>query len=164
MEIGGTSFIGGSLCHQDSERYGKLTDAKSTSALHSNTSQSLPIPPCYLPVVTPFFAAAGSLNLLLAARTIYGNTNKNAPSASDSEGKTLDPVDCIQPENMTAIFDELYEFMQRVLAQLSQQIQQIQMTGRMMSEKQLREVLKAEFERNLLGKQHDVFEKHDVDE
>lgn len=54
--------------------------------------------------------------------------------------------------------------MQSVLAQLSQQIQQIQMAGQSIPEAQLRQILKSEFERALVAKQKSIFDKHDVDE
>ncbi len=54
--------------------------------------------------------------------------------------------------------------MQSVVAQLSQQIQQIQMAGQSIPEPQLRALLKGEFERSLKAKQSSIFEKHDVDE
>jgi len=107
-------------------------------------------------------AAAGSAALLLAARRAYQGISQT--TSSESAQADVDPSDCIQADDVIAIFDELFAHMQGVLAQLSQQIQQIQMSGQMIPEKQLREILKAEFERGLLAKQAVVFEKHDVDE
>lgn len=109
-------------------------------------------------------AAAGSTALLLAARKAYKGRSQTASSESPIGNPDLDPSECIQADDVVAIFDELFAHMQGVLAQLSQQIQQIQMAGQMIPEKQLREILKAEFERGLLAKQAVVFEKHDVDE
>ena len=54
--------------------------------------------------------------------------------------------------------------MQSVLAQLSAQLQQLQMAGQVLPEAKVRELLKGEFERALLAKQKVVFEEHDVDE
>lgn len=53
--------------------------------------------------------------------------------------------------------------MQQIVLQLSQQVQQIQMSGQMIPEKQLRQLLKAEFERALLACQAGVYEENDVD-
>lgn len=110
-------------------------------------------------------AAAGSAALLFASRKAYKGRSQSTLSESTIENQgDLDPSDCIQADDVVAIFDELFAHMQGILAQLSQQIQQIQMAGQMIPEKQLREILKAEFERGLLAKQAVVFEKHDVDE
>lgn len=62
-----------------------------------------------------------------------------------------------------AIFDKLFLAMQNVVVQLSQQVQQIQMSGQMIPEAQLRGLLKAEFERALVACQAQVFEENDVD-
>lgn len=53
--------------------------------------------------------------------------------------------------------------MQNVVVQLSQQVQQIQMSGQMIPEAQLRGLLKAEFERALVACQAQVYEENDVD-
>jgi hypothetical protein len=50
-----------------------------------------------------------------------------------------------------------------VLSQLMQQIQQIQMTGQMIPEKQLKAIIRSEMERALLIKQKVVLEQFDVD-
>eukprot|EP00555_Chaetoceros_dichaeta_P002017 CAMPEP_0198249736 /NCGR_PEP_ID=MMETSP1447-20131203/1156_1 /TAXON_ID=420782 /ORGANISM="Chaetoceros dichaeta, Strain CCMP1751" /LENGTH=276 /DNA_ID=CAMNT_0043934429 /DNA_START=28 /DNA_END=858 /DNA_ORIENTATION=+ len=114
---------------------------------------------------TVILAAAGSAALLLAARRVYSGSNKTSSAlTTTARTENLDPEDCIQADDVIAIFDELFTHMQMVLAQLSQQIQQIQMSGQMIPEKQLREILKAEFDRGLLAKQDAVYEKHDVDE
>lgn len=103
-------------------------------------------------------AGAGSLALLLAAREI-----SRYPKSAEAE-EQLSPEECIQPADVVNVFDDLFLHMQSVLAQLSQQIQQIQMSGQMIPEPQLRQLLKAEFERSLTAKQAVIFEKHDVDE
>lgn len=88
----------------------------------------------------------------------------NSPNTKKSKDIDLDPSDCIQAEDVVAIFDDLFLHMQSVLAQLSQQIQQLQMAGQSIPEPQLRQVLKSEFERALTVKQSEIFESHDVDE
>ena len=115
-----------------------------------------------------------SNNLLLAATATIGSAaliaisigvfSKKAPDSIDEIDEELDPEECIQPKDVAAVFDDLFMHMQAVLAQLSQQIQQLQMAGQMIPEKQLRGLLKVEFERNLSMKQEEIFEKHDVDE
>ncbi len=104
-------------------------------------------------------AVAGTAALALAATTLKGSS-----AANGSDPENLDPEDCIQPEDVCAVFDDLFLHMQSVLAQLSQQIQQIQMAGQSIPEPQLRQLLKSEFERALVSKQVDIFEKHGVDE
>lgn len=75
----------------------------------------------------------------------------------------IDVDDCITPEDIVAIFDKLFMQMQQVVLQLSQQVQQIQMAGQVIPEKQLRQLLKGEFERALTQCQAQVFEDNDVD-
>ncbi|KAL3779880.1 hypothetical protein ACHAW5_002068 [Stephanodiscus triporus] len=74
-----------------------------------------------------------------------------------------DDKDCIAPDDVVAVFDKLFMTMQQVVMQLSQQVQQIQMSGQVIPEKQLRQLLKAEFERALIACQEQVFEDNDVD-
>lgn len=108
-------------------------------------------------------AAVGcSVTALFLLRSTF--TSKSNSSADVPRGDHLKPEDCIQPEDVVTIFDTLYVHMQNVIANLSQQIQQIQMTGQSIPEKQLRQLLKAEFERALIAKQTLVFEENDVDE
>ena len=73
-------------------------------------------------------------------------------------------ADCITEDDVCAIFDQLFVQMQSVLAQLSQQIQQIQMSGQSIPEPQLRQLLRQEFDRALTSIQGKVFEENDVDE
>ena len=102
---------------------------------------------------------AGAAAMYLASRTLYKSP---APKVTTT-AEELDPSECIQPEDVVAVFDDLFLHMQSVLAQLSQQIQQIQMAGQSIPEPQLRQILKSEFEKALLAKQDGIFEKHDVD-
>lgn len=71
--------------------------------------------------------------------------------------------DCITADDVITIFDKLFMTMQQVVMQLSQQVQQIQMSGQVIPEKQLRQLLKTEFERALVSCQEQVFEDNDVD-
>mmetsp|Transcript_1410 Transcript_1410/g.2051 ORF Transcript_1410/g.2051 Transcript_1410/m.2051 type:complete len:295 (-) Transcript_1410:114-998(-) len=116
---------------------------------------------------TVILAAAGSAALILAAKTVFKPSEASTTSSTSTTAATqaqLDSGDCIQPDDVIAIFDELFIHMQSVVAQLSQQIQQIQMAGQSIPEPQLRGLLKGEFERSLKAKQSSIFEKHDVDE
>lgn len=81
----------------------------------------------------------------------------------DDEIDVLDEDDCISADDVVAIFDKLFMTMQQVVMQLSQQVQQIQMSGQVIPEKQLRQLLKGEFERALAQCQAQVFEDSDVD-
>ena len=110
---------------------------------------------------TTLIAAAGSAALILAATVVCKSP---ASTSTIADPSTLDPEDCIQADDIIAIFDDLFIHQQSVLAQLSQQIQQIQMAGQSIPEPQLRQLLIGEFERSLKAKQTSIFEKHDVDE
>ena len=114
---------------------------------------------------TMVMAAAGSAALLIAAATLLKPSSSSPSSSSSAQSTTpLNPDECIKPDDVIAIFDDLFIHMQSVLSQLSQQIQQIQMAGQSIPEPQLRQLLKGEFERGLKVKQTSIFEKHDVDE
>lgn len=77
--------------------------------------------------------------------------------------KTTD-IDCITPEDVVKVFDTLFLHMQSACAKLSAEIQKIQMSGQMIPEPQLRQILRGEFERGLLTIQSKVFEENNVDE
>jgi hypothetical protein len=96
-----------------------------------------------------------------AATTFYSSksSTKNIAEIEENEDG-----DFITAEEVCKIFDRLFIEMQAVLAQLSQQVQQIQMSGQVIPEKQLRQLLKGEYERALTMKQQQVFEDFDVDE
>jgi hypothetical protein len=104
--------------------------------------------------------------LLVAAAALY--TSKSGSSSRaitdiDDEDDFAEG-DFITEEDVCKIFDRLFIEMQAVLATLSQQVQQIQMSGNVIPEKQLRQLLKAEFERALAVKQQQVMVDFDVDE
>lgn len=71
--------------------------------------------------------------------------------------------DNITPNEVAKIFDRLFLEMQGVLAQLMQQIQQIQQSGQTIPEAQLKQLLRAEMERALVVKQGMVIEEFDLD-
>ena len=98
--------------------------------------------------------AVGATAVLLAARAL---------KPSSSQRVDLSPEECIQPDDVIAVFDDLFLHMQSVLANLSQEIQKLQMTGQSIPEAQLRQILKSEFERNLTSQQEAIYDKHDID-
>lgn len=102
---------------------------------------------------------AGATILLAATRSLFVGTS-SAKHVEDD----LSESDCIGPDDVIGVFDALFMQMQGVLAQLSQQIQQIQQSGQTIPEAQLRGILKTEFERALVAKQEMVFEDADMDE
>ena len=109
---------------------------------------------------------------LAVAAGAYYATSSGSSSKSRAElgGADVDiddldnAADCIAEDDVCAIFDQLFVQMQSVLAQLSQQIQQIQMSGQSIPEPQLRQLLRQEFDRALTSIQDKVFEENDVDE
>mmetsp|Transcript_19544 Transcript_19544/g.27627 ORF Transcript_19544/g.27627 Transcript_19544/m.27627 type:complete len:284 (-) Transcript_19544:3651-4502(-) len=103
-----------------------------------------------------------SAALLVGAATMFGSKRSSTETTTDLV--ELDESECITPEDVCQIFDNLFLEMQQVLAQLSQQVQQIQMSGQTIPEAQLRQLIKAEFQRALVTKQTAVFEEYDVDE
>mmetsp|Transcript_3026 Transcript_3026/g.2918 ORF Transcript_3026/g.2918 Transcript_3026/m.2918 type:complete len:284 (-) Transcript_3026:56-907(-) len=113
-----------------------------------------------------------STNSALAVAAVTGSVLLVAAAASSlfsskGESKTDEPLskeDCIKANEVVRIFDALFIQMQSVLAQLSQQIQQIQMSGQQIPENQLRQLLVAEFERALLVKQESLLQEHKIDE
>mmetsp|Transcript_10930 Transcript_10930/g.15322 ORF Transcript_10930/g.15322 Transcript_10930/m.15322 type:complete len:289 (+) Transcript_10930:64-930(+) len=108
---------------------------------------------------------AGSAALLVgAAATMFGGSKSSSNPKDITDIVELDESDCISADDVCQIFDKLFLEMQQVLAQLSQQVQQIQMSGQQIPEAQLRQLLKAEFQRALDAKQKMVFEEYNVDE
>jgi hypothetical protein len=69
----------------------------------------------------------------------------------------------ITAEEVNKIFERLFLEMQAVVAQLSQTVQQIQMSGQVIPEAQLRQLLKSEFERALSVKQMQVLDEFGID-
>lgn len=99
--------------------------------------------------------------LAYGASTVF--STKSVPSLDDLDDVEENPDECITPELVVDVFDKLFMQMQQVVLQLSQQVQQLQMAGQSIPEKQLRQLLKGEFERALLAFQPKVYEDNDVD-
>ena len=106
---------------------------------------------------------------LFAYRHITANYYSSKKTSSidldelDDDIDLVNDFDCITPDIVIAVFDKLFMSMQAVVMQLSQQVQQIQMSGQVIPERQLRQLLKAEFERALIACQGQVYEDNDVD-
>lgn len=105
--------------------------------------------------------------LVVAAAAATIQFSSSASSSKSTEIAEIDDMgegDFITADEVCKIFDRLFLEMQAVLAQLSQQVQQIQMSGQQIPERQLRQLLKGEFERALGVKQKMILEEYDMDE
>lgn len=105
----------------------------------------------------------GSALVLAAAAAAF---QLSSPSKSRGEITEVEEAegDFITADEVVNIFDRLFLEMQAVLAQLSQQVQAIQMSGQQIPERQLRMLLRGEFERALGIKQKIILEEYDMDE
>jgi len=106
------------------------------------------------------FLGGALLVAAVAATTFYSSKSESSELAEIDEDET----DFIKAEEVVKVFDRLFMEMQAVIAQLSQQVQQLQMQGQVIPEKQLRQLLKGEFERVLGIKQKQILEEYDMDE
>jgi len=109
----------------------------------------------------------GALLVVAAAATTYftafagkGSTKGDLGDIDDMD----DEVEYITEDDVVKVFERLFLEMQAVVGSLSQQIQQIQMSGQMIPEKQLRQILRNEFERALSIKQQQVFDAFGIEE
>jgi hypothetical protein len=106
--------------------------------------------------------SAVALVAAAAASTMISSSKKNVKEITDIDDE-LNEEDYITEEDVCKVFDRLFMEMQAVLAQLSQTVQQIQMSGQHIPEKQLRQILKSEYERALLVKQKQALDEVDID-
>lgn len=106
------------------------------------------------PSSSSMILVAGSALLVAAA------ASRLFPSSNE---RSKEEVEVITEDDVCKIFDRLFMEMQSVLASLSQQVQQIQMSGQRIPEAQLRQVLVGEFERALVARQAVLFEEFNVD-
>lgn len=97
-----------------------------------------------------------------AASQYFSSSSSKERSLGDIEDEE-EEMDIITEDDCCKIFERLFLEMQNVLAQLSQQIQALQMQGQHIPEAQMRQVLKSEFERALVARQAVVFEEFGVD-
>jgi hypothetical protein len=102
--------------------------------------------------------------LLVAAAAASKIYSSSKPSTEAEIADIDEEDDYITAEEVVKLFDRLFMEMQAVLAQLSQTVQQIQMSGQQIPEQQLRMMLKAEFERALGVKQKQVLDEYDMDD
>mmetsp|Transcript_34327 Transcript_34327/g.63300 ORF Transcript_34327/g.63300 Transcript_34327/m.63300 type:complete len:288 (-) Transcript_34327:181-1044(-) len=107
-------------------------------------------------------AIAAGCSLLAYGASHLAKSPQQPKDLTDLDDE-IDAEDCISPDDVVAIFDKLFMTMQQVVLQLTQQVQQIQMAGQSIPEKQLRQLLKGEFVRALGSCQTQVFEDADVD-
>lgn len=114
-----------------------------------------------LATILPKTTSSGSDD---ATTTTMTTTSTALASVDDEINGDDGGGDFITEDVVVSVFDGLFVHMQGVLSQLGQQIQQIQMSGQTIPEKQLRQLLKAEFERALLAHQSKVYEANNVDE
>jgi hypothetical protein len=105
----------------------------------------------------------GSAIMLAAAAAAYQFSSSTTTSREITD-LDEDDGEFITADDVVRIFDRLFLEMQAVLAQLSQQVQQIQMSGQHIPEKQLRMLLRGEFERALGIKQAMILQEFDIDE
>ena len=101
-----------------------------------------------------------------AATALYSSKSKKA-SSSGAEITEIDESleeEFITDAEVVKIFDTLFMSMQAVLAQLSQAVQRMQMSGQQIPEAQLRMMLIQEFQRALSAKQAQILEEYDMDE
>ena len=101
--------------------------------------------------------------MLAAAAAAYQFSSSTTTSREITD-LDEDDGEFITADDVVRIFDRLFLEMQAVLAQLSQQVQQIQMSGQHIPEKQLRMLLRGEFERALGIKQAMILQEFDIDE
>jgi hypothetical protein len=107
---------------------------------------------------------AGSAALLVAGIGMLSTYQAHQSAAAASSSlQEVDEDECITEDDVAKIFDRLFLEMQAVLSQLMQQIQQIQMAGQIIPEKQVQAILRSEMERALLLKQKVVLEQFDID-
>jgi len=104
--------------------------------------------------------------LLVAAAAV--KSFMSSETSSDSQDiveidEDNEVEDFITGDDVCKVFDRLFMEMQAVLAQLSHTVQQIQMSGQVIPEKQLRQLLISEYERALTVKQEQALNEADID-
>lgn len=95
----------------------------------------------------------------MSNQTDTSNTSHELVEFDDDENEG----DYITGDEVCKVFDRLFMEMQAVLAQLSHTVQQIQMSGQVIPEKQLRQLLITEYERALTVKQQQALNEADMD-
>lgn len=98
----------------------------------------------------------------LAAKSLM-SSNSSSDSKEIVEIDEMEEGEYITGDDVCKVFDRLFMEMQAVLAQLSHTVQQIQMSGQVIPEKQLRQLLITEYERALTVKQQQALAEADMD-
>uniref|UniRef100_A0A7S1VE77 Uncharacterized protein n=2 Tax=Grammatophora oceanica TaxID=210454 RepID=A0A7S1VE77_9STRA len=115
------------------------------------------------PVSTLLLAGSALVVAAAAYQFMPGSGGSTSIREIDDEN-VYGEEDYITADEVTKIFNRLFLEMQQVLANLSQQVQQIQMSGHQIPEAQLRKMLRAEFERALTGRQKEIFAEFNMEE
>jgi len=106
----------------------------------------------------------GSALVLGAAAAAFQFSSAASNHSRKIEGDVTQDEDFITADEVARIFDRLFLEMQAVVAQLSQQVRQIQMSGQHIPAEQLRMLVRGEFERALAFKQTMILQEFDIDE
>lgn len=103
------------------------------------------------------------LSAFAAIAYLISSSPPNSETSRDLGEIDDDENDFITRDDVCKIFDRLFMEMQAVLAQLSQTVQQIQMSGQVIPEQQLRQLLVTEYKRALTIKQTQALKEADID-
>lgn len=98
-----------------------------------------------------------------AAKSYLSNQSSSESRKELDEIEEYEEGDYITGDDICKVFDRLFMEMQAVLAQLSHTVQQIKMSGQVIPEQQLRQLLITEYQRALTAKQTQVLEEADMD-
>uniref|UniRef100_A0A7S0UHI2 Uncharacterized protein n=1 Tax=Pseudo-nitzschia delicatissima TaxID=44447 RepID=A0A7S0UHI2_9STRA len=98
----------------------------------------------------------------LAAKSLLSSEKSDSTELAEIDDE-LEEGEYITGDDVCKVFDRLFMEMQAVLAQLSHTVQQIQMSGQVIPETQLRQLLITEYERALTVKQQQALAEADMD-
>ena len=98
----------------------------------------------------------------LAAKSLLSSEKSDSTELAEIDDE-LEEGEYITGDDICKVFDRLFMEMQAVLAQLSHTVQQIQMSGQVIPETQLRQLLITEYERALTVKQQQALAEADMD-
>ena len=115
------------------------------------------------PTSTKVLIGSALLVAAFAAKSYLSNQSSSESSKELVEIDEYDQGDYITGDDICKVFDRLFMEMQAVLAQLSHTVQQIQMSGQVIPEQQLRQLLITEYQRALTAKQTQALEEADMD-
>ena len=117
---------------------------------------------------TPKILIGSALLLAAAAATSYISSKKSSSESSrelvEIDDEVLEGEVFITGDDVCKVFDRLFMEMQAVLAQLSHTVQQIQQSGQVIPEQQLRQLLITEYERALTVKTKQALDEADMDD